>query len=155
MKFQMLVIAMLLSTTANAETILTADPVITKVQVSGANFEIRAHDGGLRTSGHLYPGPAKFESNRGYVLEYKSLDEAKGLPASLRTDLFTEARSKCQELGDAELASQSKVEPRADGKKFVIRGTAGLVNSTIDEQNPPTWATFVCHVQVTAEETAQ
>lgn len=152
MKFMTLAATLVLSTLGPAIAVAATDattyPSETEIKINDVKFVYRVLDNGLRTSGQVFPGPAKFESIRTLVLQYQALSVG---PASMRTDLFTDARSKCNELGDTELANQSK----GMTNKFVIRGSAGLVSSQVDEMNPPQWGHFFCRVTVTAEETSK
>ena len=157
MKRAVLATMMIISAAADAGTNEVGVPNTSKIAINGANFDYVVTDGGLRTSGNISPGPVKFESIRQLALEYRDLEDVKTLPSSTRIDLLTDARSKCQELGDAELGRQSQGAQGIQGveRKFIVRGSSDLLTIFVDENNQDTFARFICRTSVTAEETAK
>lgn len=142
MKHLTLLLALLVSITAQAGTVERT------VKVNGVEFVKTVVDNGWRTSGQISPGPVELQSNKSLILTYSIVSSTAAVPASLRTDLFTEARSSCQEIGDQEIATQTPSKTN----EYVVRGSAELGNSFVEEGTTPSQGTFVCIVKVTAKQ---
>jgi hypothetical protein len=127
----------------------TMDTAHGSALIQNVSFNYTVNDQGWVTSGHVYPGPAYFTSEKTFLMAYESTSPVKKRDEPLLSVATkSDAESKCKELATIEFTNQS---PTLSDKFKQQSVKSEITNGTFNIYETAS-AHYFCKVTITVTE---